>query len=85
MKLDKLMRYWPIAVLVLSAGALTAAVAQNTDKNEKQDVRIERIEDWHRVQAATNAKLEADSESTKEDVKQILNILLEGKVLGSPR
>ena len=81
MKLDKLMKYWPIVaagVAVLVAfGTLTNVVAGNTKVNDKQDIAIEKIEDRARVQAANNARIETQVNNTKTSVEQILGILLE--------
>lgn len=85
MKLDKLIRYWPVAVAVLALGSLTAAVAGNTTTNNKQDSAIQRIIESQKEQAETNGQLKADSKNTKEDINRILRILLDGKARGEPR
>ena len=81
MKLDKLMKYWPIAASVVAVlvgfGTLTSVVAENKKTNDKQDVAIEKITDLQREQARTNGRIESQVEDTKGDVEQILKILLE--------
>lgn len=83
MKLDKLMKYWPIAAAVVAVlvgfGTLTSVVAGNVKVNDKQDIAIEKIEDRARVQAATNGRIETQVDNTKKGVEQILRILLDNK------
>lgn len=82
MKLDKVMKCWPIAaaiaVTLIGFGTLTSVVAENTKTNEKQDDALQRIVEMQRDQAWTNGVVKAQVEATQRDVEQILKILLTG-------
>ena len=81
MKLDKLMKYWPIAAAgvatLLAFGTLTNVVAENTKVNDKQDEALQRIVEIQHRQAVANGKIETKTESIDRQVQQILRIIIE--------
>ena len=83
MKLDKLVKYWPIAGAIVAVlvgfGTLTSVVAENAKANDKQDEAIEKITDLQREQAQTNGRIESQVKDTKRDVERILDILLDNQ------
>lgn len=80
MKLDRLMKYWPIAaagvVALVAFGTLTNVVAENSKVNDKQDEAIQGIRELQRRQAETNGRIEAQTENIDRQVQQILNIII---------
>ena len=80
MKLDKLMKYWPIAAAGVTAlialGTLTSVVAENSKVNDKQDEAIRGITNLQREQARTNGRIEARTQSIDRQVQQILSIII---------